>query len=198
MMNLTRSRTLRFALAGVLAACALDAAPPAFADTTACAAPALTQPFRSWGDAHWYAQPADEGDGGLDGAGWTLAGGASIKATRLADGTTGQVLDLPSGAYAISPEMCVDSSYPTARTMVRNVVGSEGVYFYVVFPDRAAWKNTGQVHGAKQSVWTLSTPVTLQTSGLSGGQPARFGFVAGGKTSEFQIYDFYVDPYSRG
>jgi hypothetical protein len=43
------------------------------------------------------------------------------------------VLDLPSGSKAVSPTICVTTEFPTARTMVRNVVGAEGVFFYVSY-----------------------------------------------------------------
>ena len=116
--------------------------------------------------------------------------------TTLANGSTGTVLDLPSGAKAVSPTMCVTSDYPTARTMVKDVVGSEGVFFYVSYEGTNTWdspRNTGQVHG-NNTAWTLSGKVNVQPSGTPGWQPVRFTLIGGGKTSRFQIYDLYVDP----
>ncbi len=51
-------------------------------------------------------------------------------------------------------------------TMVRDVVGSEGVFFYVGYEGTNTWtnpRNTGQVHG-QQTAWTLSNPVNVQPS----------------------------------
>ena len=113
-----------------------------------------------------------------------------------ADGTTGTVLDLPSGAAAISPEVCVTSDYPTARGMVRDVVGSEGVFFYVSYEGTSTWatpKNTGQFHGSG-TAWTLGGAINVQPYKVSGWQPVRFTFIGGGKTSDFQVYNFQVDP----
>jgi hypothetical protein len=83
--------------------------------------------------------------------------------------------------------------------MVRNVVGAEGVFFYVSYAGTNTWdkpKNTGQVHGT-HTAWTLSDPVNVQPSNLPGWQEVRFTFVPGGTRSDFQIYNFYVDPRMR-
>jgi hypothetical protein len=171
-------------------------ASPALADTSTCSPPSLSQPLLTAKDNHWYTMVAGQTPGNFSGDGWTLSGGANIDTTTLADGQTGSVLDLPSGSRAVSPVMCVDSGYTTARTMVRNVVGGEGVGFYVSYVGTKTWdnpKNTGQVHGAHDD-WTLSTPVNVQPSKEDGWQEVRFTFVSRGTTSDFQIYDFWVDP----
>src|SRR5436309_15980465 len=100
----------------------------------------------------------------FDATGWTLNGGARIVTTTLHDGSTSTVLDLPSGSKAMSPEVCVTSAYPTARGWVRDVKGSEGVFFYVSYAGTSSWttpKNTGQIHGNGTN-WGLVTPVNLQ------------------------------------
>lgn len=190
--------TLAVILAGVVASPALAATTAV--DTSACSAPQFSQPFLSAHDSNWYALAPGQNVNSFTGDGWVLSGGAQILSTTLADGTTGTVLDLPSGSKAVSPTMCVTSSYPTMRTMVRNVTGAEGVFFYVSYAGTKTWnnpKNTGQVHGSN-TAWTLSTPVNVQPNGLSGWQPARFTFVPGGQRSDFQIYNFYVDPRMKG
>ena len=194
--------TRRFGLCGFLAvlfggvgaSSALASTTPV--DTSACSAPTLSQSLLAAGDSNWYTMTPGESPDSFTGSGWTLTGGAAIATTKLADGRTGPVLNLPSGSQAVSPTICVDSGFQTIRTMVRDVVGSEGVFFYVSYAGTNTWntpKNTGQVHG-QQSNWALSDPVTVQPSNTSGWQLVRFTFVAGGKTSDFQIYNFYVDP----
>ena len=89
--------------------------------------------------------------------------------------------------------------YPTARLWVRNVVRSEGVFFYVSYANNSSWtipKNTGQFHGA-QNAWTPSNPMNVQPTNASGWQRVRFTFIAGGNTSRFQVNDFWVDPRMR-
>ena len=92
--------------------------------------------------------------------------------------------------------MCITKDFPIARLRVRNIKGSEGVFFYVSYNNAGTWtspKNTGQFHGA-QSAWTLSNPMNVQPSNVAGWQQVRFSFIAGGKTSRFQVDDFWVDP----
>jgi len=179
---------------------AASAASPALADSSTCTSPTLTQPFLSWGDHNYYTPIPGENANVFPGTGWSLTGGAKIVTTTLADGTVSQVLDLPSGSKAVSPTMCVASNYPTARTMIRDLVGSEGVFFYVSYLNTNTWntpKNTGQVHG-KATAWTLSDPVNVQPSNLAGWQVVRFTLIPGGSHSDFQVYNFNIDPYSRG
>jgi hypothetical protein len=190
-------------LLGLLAVLLLHAAAATTAkaeitSTSQCADEALSKHFLSYGDDKWYSQVPGQGPNGFDGAGWTLSGGAGIASSSV-NGQTVQVLDLPSGSKAISPTVCVTKDFPTARMMVRNVVGAEGVFFYVSYAGTDTWtkpKNTGQVHG-KSTAWTLSDPVNLQPNGVKGWALVRFTLIPGGTKSRFQIYDFWTDPFSR-
>jgi hypothetical protein len=192
-----RALGLAIVLASLMAAPAQAAT--SSVDTSMCSNPPLSQPFLAWGDSNSYMLMPGESADNFDGSGWQLSGGAKIITTRLADGTSSSVLDLPSGSKAVSPIICVTSSYPTARTMVRDVKGSEGVFFYVSYEGTSTWntpKNTGQVHG-NNTAWTLSDPVNLQPYNVSGWQPMRITLIPGGTTSDFQIYNLYVDPRMR-
>lgn len=189
----------RSAGTGAAIAALLAIAPAANADvtpvwSTACGDPALSQPFLASGDSSCYALMPGESPDSFSATGWTLSGGATITSTTLSDGAPGPVLNLPSGSTAISPPVWINSSDPTARTMVRDVVGAEGVFFYISYPNQP-WKNTGQFHG-QGTAWTLSNPINLQTNGLTSWQLAQFKFVAGGNTSDFQIYNFYYQATS--
>jgi hypothetical protein len=196
-------RSRSFGLSGVLAATvsALGAGSALAAtatpvDTSACSAPQLTQAFLPTHDNNWYTLAPGQTVDGFTGTGWTLSGGAQIAASSLSGGAPGSVLDLPSGSSAISPAMCVSSDYPTARTMVRDVAGSEGVHVSVAYAGtKTADKpqTVGQVHGT-QSAWTASNPFHVHPGNLPGWQMVRFTLTAGGKSSDFQIYNFWVDP----
>ena len=157
----------------------------------------LNQPFLWARDRNWYTLVPGQAPDGFTGAGWTLTGGARVLSTRLKDGQTGSVLDLPSGARAVSPAICVTTNDPAARAMVRNVIGGQGVAFYISYAGRRTWakpQKTGQFHG-RHGAWTPSTRINLLPSHrIEGWQIARFVFVGGGKRSDFQVYDFYVDP----
>jgi hypothetical protein len=187
--------------AGLAAMSAGLAASPALAGTTQsgqapCSPPDLSQPFLSAGDANWYMLTPGQTVDNFDAGGWTLSGGARIVTTQLADGQTGDVLDLPSGSNAVSPTMCVQSGFQAARTMVRDVTGAEGVSFSVSYDGTNTAENpqnTGQVNGNRTD-WTLSNPVNVQPSNRPGWQHVRFTFIPGGNSSDFQIYNFWVDP----
>lgn len=196
----TRFSFRTLGLGAAFAAVAALPASPAWASSTSssssCPNPLLTQPFSGWGDQNYYELMPGESPDSFAGAGWTLTGGASVVTTTLADGKTGSVLNLPSGSQAVSPTICVESNYPTLRTMVRNVAGAEGVHVYLSYEGTKTWnspQDTGQVHGQQMS-WTLSDPQNVQPSNQPGAQYVRFTLIPGGKTSDFQIYDFYVDP----
>jgi hypothetical protein len=167
-------------------------------DTSGCTTGAFTQPFAPAHDNHWYTLMPGESAGNFDGSGWTFTGGAGIITTTLADGSVGSVLEMPSGSTAVSPVMCVTSAYPTARTMVRNVTGGDGVHFRVGYEGTQTWvkpQETGQFHGGGHAGWTLSGNINVHPANdVNGWQPVQFTLVAGGHDSDFQVYDFYVDP----
>jgi hypothetical protein len=207
---MTATRALRrafgAAVCGTVLAGGVLAGPASAATTTTttttsstCSAPALSQPLLGLGDANWYTLAPGGTFDDLGGGGWQLSGGAGILQTAQQNGTVRGVLDLPSKAKAVSPVLCITSDYPTSRLWVRNVKGSEGVFFYVSYLVKGAWtnpKNTGQFHG-DHSAWTLSNPMNVQPSGVAGWQQVRFTFIAGGTTSRFQVNDFWVDPRMR-
>lgn len=192
------------ALITALMACGLSA--PAMAagatttvDTSGCSAQAVNQYLLPFGDRNSYMFMPGESNNSFDATGWTLSGGAALKTVALADGSTGTVLDLPSGSKAVSPAICVNDSYPTARTQVRNVVGAEGVFFYVAYEGTSTWstpKNTGHFHGTGTS-WSLSGNINLQPNNTTGWQIVRFTYIPGGTKSDFQLYNFLVDPRCR-
>jgi hypothetical protein len=196
MKCLFSSKSLGALAVGMLLAAIAAIPAQASVNTAQCTTPEYSQPFLYAGDSNWYAPIPGESYDNFGGEGWALGGGARILTTTLADGSTGQVLDLPSGSKAVSPVICVTSEYPTARGIVRNVKGSEGVYFDVEYEGTKTWnhpKNTGQIHGTNTE-WTLVTPVNLQPEKVSGWQPMRITLIPGGTTSDFQVYNLYVDP----
>jgi hypothetical protein len=164
-------------------------------DTTSCVAPALVQPFLSWQDQSDYTLAPGESNDNFDGTGWTLIGGASIESETLADGQTGDVLDLPSGSYAVSPPMCVASDYPTARTMLQtsgNAQLGAGV-FYAANKAKTQMQLSGIIQGSG-SGFTLSAPLQVHPGNLAGWQQVQFLFGATGTGGDAQVYNFYVDP----
>ena len=183
------------ALAGnkfAAATSAIAAASSATASTANCTTPALSSPFAAYGDTNLYALVPGQVFDGLAGTGWTLSGGASIQTTTVADGSTGEVLDLPGGSSAVSPPMCVDNTYPTARMIVRTV--SEGAPFSL-FAEYAGSGNlvsAGNVKG-HGSGWQPSAVLQTDPGSQPGWQLVQFALIAG-NTGENQVYNLYVDP----
>jgi len=185
-----RAAGLAVLFAAVAGGPAQAAAP---AGTASCAPPnyLLSQPFTSLGDSNWYTLAPGQSVDAFTAAGWTLSGGASLVTATLADGSLGTVLDLPAGATAVSPAMCVNSGYPDARLDIRQLSNGPGLHAYVNYTSGAgANQSSGNVNGS--STWSVSRAFQLHTSNLSGWQEARYTFV--GDKGHSQVYDFYVDP----
>jgi hypothetical protein len=165
-------------------------------DTSWCQAPSLTQPFTGAGDANLYALAPGQDVNSFSGAGWTLSGGATVVTATLADGTTGSVLDMPSGSTAVSPPMCVTSGYVTARTMQRTVKRGGALNFYVAYQGRKSWadpRRTTRMPGVGAG-WAPSANANMAPFAMGGWQVVEIELVASGRASEFQIYNVFIDP----
>ena len=169
-------------------------------NSTPCKYPTLSQPFLSVGDANWYFLAPGQTVDNFNGSGWTLKGGATLKSTTVASGRSGSVLDLPSGATAISPTVCVDSGFQIARAMIRSIKGTDGVHVYANYGGTSTagtslsyGRDSGTIRG-QGSRWTVSDPLNVLPDDRSGWQKVSFTFVGQGTGSESQIYNYYIDP----
>jgi hypothetical protein len=166
-----------------------------------CAGQTFTQPFAGLADLNYYTLvPGGEFSGPQEG--WQLSRGAQISSATRPDGTTGGVLDLPSGAEAISPPVCVTLHYPTARVWALDAEGSGGVAVSVAYAGsrtESKAKTVAQLHGEGGS-WTSSGAFNVQpqiAGHEEGTREVRFIFLAGGKSSDTQLFGLYVDPRMR-
>jgi hypothetical protein len=197
--DLFNSRKLGIGGAFAVLLSGLAAGPALAANTQApCSPPQLSQPFASAGDLNSYMLAPGQAVDNFNGSGWTLTGGAQIVTTQLADGQTGQVLDLPSGSQAVSPTFCVRSNFPTARAIVTDVTGNEGVQVSVSNNRTGGGAVGAGVLNPGQPGWTVSDPVDTGASTAPGQQQVQFTFTAAGTSSEYQVYNFYVDPRMKG
>ncbi len=169
--------------------------------TTSCSAPTLTEPFASFGETSQYALAPGEANDNFSGSGWTLSGGAKIVTATLYNGAKGDVLQLPSGAKAVSPTMCVTNAYSSARAMIKDVAGSTGVAVSTKYSANANGSGNDSVSTgaftASGSAWSASSPLSITPLPGSGWQYATFRLTAVGTGSEYQIYNLYVDPKMR-
>lgn len=166
-----------------------------------CPGQAFAQPFEELGDSNYYTLVAGS-QFNQPGEGWQLSGGARIVEATRPDGSTGGVLDLPHGAFAVSPPECVTLQYPTARTWVEGIGGYGGVTVSVVYYAAngrpiSSQSSVGQVatHGSRG--WELSSAfdVNPQLGGAEEGvREARFVYSTYGRDASFHVYGLYVDP----
>ncbi len=197
-----RPPRLRTAVAACAAALLVGAVPAQAGNAkeitspSKCVEPTLYQPFTSFGDSNYYALPAGEEYNNFTGKGWVLSGGAQFVQTKLYDGTTGYVLDMPARSTATSPNFCLNPEYPTARAMLAYVFGQSNLSFYVTYESSGKTPSSA-IPATTWYGWGLSPSFSLYPSSTPGWQLGKFTFVAGSKSSDARIYNFYVDPYVR-
>ena len=185
-------------LAVLFAAATVGSAQASPVRTSACSQPSYTfsQPFSAFRDSNWYTLAPGQSVDSFDATGWILSGGAKLVTTTLADGSTGTVLELPAGATAVSPPMCVSAAYPKARAQVRDLVGAPSIHLFVQYTNTPSWEKPAAVGTfAAQTQWVNSQPLNLHPGNLYGWQQEVFTLTGGAKGSDAQVYDFYVDPH---
>ena len=161
------------------------------ADISACSQHQLSQPFMGNQDFNWYAYAPGMSSAGFDPAGWVLNGGASVVQTKLANGLTGGVLNLPTGATAVSPAMCVSSGYQLSRAQIRTLTADSGggVALSVSSMGAGGWSTPVRVgnFATNDSAWGLSGTVKLQPAATSGWQLVRFTLTSATSGKGFQL-----------
>jgi hypothetical protein len=199
--------------ATIIGATALISSSPAMADQVLtanmtgasameCQAPVLSQPFLDLRDNRRYTLAPGGDFSNPAGAGWQFFGGARIAQAAGPDGNGG-TLDMPSGSTAVSPIMCVDMTYPTARIWAKTLVPDGDVTVSVSYAGtKTALKpqTVGNVKGGRNA-WTLSGDVAIrpQLAGKADGwRKVAFILTARGNRGDFQLDNFFVDPRMRG
>jgi hypothetical protein len=99
-------------------------------DGTPCAARVFSRVFTPWHDRALYTL-APGGDFETQAAGWTLEGPAAIAADSspflLGEALGVGSLELPAGATAVSPPICVQRGFKSIRFLARSVGAPEGL-----------------------------------------------------------------------
>ena len=170
----------------------------------ACGERDMGRPFLPWLDPMQYTLAPN---GGLEdgAAGWTLKGGAKVISGNepwKASGSGSRSLYLPSGSYAMTPPICVETLDPTVRYFARNrgVVALSSLLVEVVLLDSSGRPVLALPAGAHTGFgsWHPSLPgVALLnlTGALSGGKAnVAFRFRPVGLGAKWQIDDVFVDP----
>jgi hypothetical protein len=171
------------------------------AELAVCPGQTFSQPFESLGDTNYYTL-VEGSEFNQAGEGWDLYGGAKIVEATRPDGSSGGVLDMPNGAVAVSPPVCVTLQYPTARTWVEAVEGNGSETIAVAYNINLSRLSLGAVSLGSLSTktgggWQLSKEFQLnpQLGGRTEGvREARFVYATTGRGTEFHISGLYVDP----
>jgi hypothetical protein len=194
---------------GLLALCSTSAlaknagskAPPAkvIEELAVCPGQTFLQPFEAFADSNYYTLvEGSEFNGGA--AGWEMTNGAAVVGGTRPDGSTGEVLDLPAGAIAVSPPVCVTLQYPTARSWVQSVQGGGGVTVGVYYAGaKSTGKSVSQL-SSKPGDWLLSSPFDVRpelTGKAEGIREVRFVYANTTKDSDFHVWGLFVDPRMR-
>jgi hypothetical protein len=197
--NLGCAAGLMLALLSLCSASAM--ASSADPEAAVCPGQTFSQPFGGFGDSNYYTLvESSEFNGGAEG--WQLEGGAQVVEGVRPDGSFGGVLDLPSGAVAVSPAVCVTLQYPKARTWVEGVEGGGAVTVSVVYADskKPTGAHSGRLRDKDENGWTLSKQfnVTPQLGGSEEGvREVRFVYANTEKSSDFHVWGLFVDPRMR-
>jgi hypothetical protein len=195
----------RIGLAAIATAAMLALAVSAVS-AQACSYPGARQVFSPWGDQHAYVLAPD---GGFEagGAGWALAGGASVASGNESHYLNGPAdshsLSLSVGSSATSPPICMALDTPVFRMVVRNAgdpssrLRVEAIYRLLgivqtkvvntVSAD-SRWEPAQQMSpllGLSPIVGTLiPSAIQVRISPLDG-------------SGRWQVDDLYVDPFAR-
>ena len=191
---------LNLTVGAVVAAFVALPASAALADSgsSSCPSVLLTQPFLSFGDSNYYTLAPGQSPDSFDGTGWTLSGGANIVTTGLADGTQGSVLDLPYGASATSPVMCVDSGMPLASMLTQIVGGPKSNQTrFEVWDAATGTKIGGGTDISGDTSWGEQEGKVI-TGNSSGPVLVYFKVISALKQGDLQLYDLYIDPRMWG
>jgi hypothetical protein len=163
------------------------------------------QVFEPWGDSHNYVLAPDGGfEAGAQG--WALRGAKTVDGNEsfyLNDAGDSRSLSLPDGSSAVSPSVCMSIDTPILRMMARNT-GDPSSRLRV----EATYKLLGLVRTktvsniTAGSAWVptqqMSTVLTLSTIiGTLIPAAIQVRVMPLDTKGEWQVDDFYVDPFAR-
>jgi hypothetical protein len=161
-----------------------------------CAERSVARVFKPWNDRRLYTL-APGGDFETAAEGWTLEG-ATVAADSspflLGAALGASSLELPAGATALSPPICVERGYPSFRLVARTVSAEKAVMKVAVVYADGSVKKTGRLKPAAD--WRVTRKLSLAQGrfrvrrGESAMVQVRFEVTAG----TARLDDVYVDP----
>jgi hypothetical protein len=192
-------RLLTVSAAALLVSCAL----PALASACNLSSDTGSQVFARYGDYNDYVLAPNGIFAGGSTSGWSL-----LNATLTSGGPglvsgDGQSVVIGAGGTLTSPVMCIGTTAPTVRFMARQPAGSSAVlYTYVLWTDWAgnsydtyigwvggttSWQPVYPLNVASLPLWEPGQTLSI-----------RVQLVPAAGTTNWQVDDFFIDPYAKG
>lgn len=205
LQSTARPFSLRAKLAGIAAAAMLAFAALA-GSAQACSYTGAEPVFSPWGDQNSYVLAPDGGfEAGA--SGWSLGGGAKVVAGNesyfLNDGADRASLSLPTGSSAASPPICMSLDTPVFRFFARNTgdpssrlrVDATYKLLGLVQTRVGATIGAGSSWAPSQQVSTVLGLSTIVGTLIPSSIQVRFTPLD--SKGQWQVDDFYVDPFAR-
>ncbi|HXD71382.1 MAG TPA: hypothetical protein VN615_16075 [Gaiellales bacterium] len=192
-------RVLGSAALAALVACVAAAGSPAKASAATCNYTQVSQVFAKWNDLNYYTP--FQGSSFENGAsGWSWGNGAKIvsgDSNPLLGATGTHSVELPGGATARSPWMCVNASTPSMRFFVRRVSGTGSLTVNALITSGGRTVSTISRFSGSGS-WQPSPVVVFPAylTASSTGVNVQFQFTSDAGTV-YRIDDVELDPYLR-
>jgi hypothetical protein len=203
-----RLKILVALVAVVVAAIAAPAANAGLLVTSAerCDSQQFSHPFAQWGDnANYTPVPGGAFEPGQKG--WALSGGAKIvtgnERFNVRSAHDSRSLQLPAGAVATSPSMCVGLAEPTIRWFQKStsLLGLTGSMTVSVLTETSLGLVTETPVGAGllSNAWSPSLTGVVITNllPLLPDDKTAVAFRFRSLTGTWTVDDVYVDPYAR-
>jgi hypothetical protein len=167
-----------------------------------CPAPSSSTLFAPWGDLNLYT-PFQGATFESGSEGWSWSGGASILAgddDRLLSSSGTHAVQVPGGATATGPEMCVDSTMPSMRFFIRRVSGTGSLTVSGTLSGGKGHDSATLATVTGAANWAPTPPLVFPTDLAAvvgtGSLTVQFLFTAS-PGSTFRIDDIEMDPYRR-
>jgi hypothetical protein len=163
---------------------------------TPCEERAFSRVFKPWRDRALYTL-APGGDFETLAEGWTLEGAALAADSspfQLGAALGASSLELPAGATALSPPICVERGFPSFRLVARSISTERAVVkVQVVYADGRK-KATGRVKPGADWAPTRKLSLAQGRFKVRRGRSAQVQLRFAVTTGTARIDDVYVDP----
>ncbi len=179
---------------------------PSAPSSNSCAMPTSSSVFSALGDTANYALLPGGDFTSSSPAGWALSGASIVpggEPWNVSGSANPQSLNIPAGAYAVTPTFCVSGLFPTWRFFAQAADAGWSAQLKVTALYQDIYGNSGQMTattlpGGGFTSWQPTSTLPLGTQVPPGDAAnVRFVFSSSSTGGAWNIDDVYVDPYAR-